>query len=50
MHVRQVSHSFEVKKQQMSNSLYFAFAFTYRFLYGGSGAGVARARETDVRD
>ena len=44
MHVRQVPHSFEVKKQQMSNGLYFAF--TFRFLYGGA----ARACETDVRD
>jgi hypothetical protein len=50
MQVRQVSHSFEVKRIRMSNGLYFAFAFTFRFLYGGSGAGVARARETDTRD
>jgi hypothetical protein len=48
MHVRQVSHSFEVKLTRMSNGLYFAFAFTFRFPYGG--AARARARETDARD
>jgi hypothetical protein len=48
MHVRQVSHSFEVKLAKMSNGLYYAFAFTFRFPFGGGG--VARARETDGRD
>ena len=47
MHVRQLSHSFEVKLVPMSNGLYNAFAFTFRFPFGGGG--VARACETDAR-
>jgi hypothetical protein len=49
MHVRQVSHSFEVKPKLMSKGLYNAFAFTSRFPYGGGGT-CAGAPETDARD